>query len=60
MLVTSMHRKSLDPSGKIRNTLGDYPEAVRQAAREEDIPLIDLHALELPACTKALGPNDVG
>ena len=29
VLVTSMNRKNLDADGKIVNTLGDYPEAVR-------------------------------
>ncbi|MEP7002321.1 MAG: rhamnogalacturonan acetylesterase, partial [bacterium] len=30
VLVTSMHRRQFDSSGVIVNTLGDYPEAVRQ------------------------------
>jgi lysophospholipase L1-like esterase len=45
VLVTSMHRLHFDAGGKIVNTLGDYPEAVRQTAREEDAPLIDLNAM---------------
>jgi lysophospholipase L1-like esterase len=32
VLVTSMNRRRFDESGKIVATLGDYPEAVRQAA----------------------------
>jgi lysophospholipase L1-like esterase len=35
VLVTSMHRKSLDAAGKIQNTLGDYPAAVRALAAAE-------------------------
>jgi lysophospholipase L1-like esterase len=45
VLLTSMHRKRLDGAGKIINTLGDYPEAVRQTAHEENVPLIDLNAM---------------
>lgn len=45
VLVTSMHRRSFDTTGHIMNTLGDYPEAVRQTAREENVALIDLNAM---------------
>jgi len=45
VLVTSMHRKSLNAAGKIQNTLGDYPEAVRRVARDQKVALIDLHAM---------------
>jgi lysophospholipase L1-like esterase len=45
VLVTSMQRRSFDSTGKIRETLGDYPEAVRQTAKEENTPLIDLNAM---------------
>ncbi|WP_462250827.1 rhamnogalacturonan acetylesterase [Ferruginibacter sp.] len=45
VLVTSMHRRSFDSAGHINNTLGDYPEAVRQTAQEENVALIDLNAI---------------
>lgn len=45
VLVTSMHRRSFDSTGHIINTLGDYPEAVRQAAKETNTALIDLNAM---------------
>jgi lysophospholipase L1-like esterase len=45
VLVTSMQRRSFDSVGKITETLGDYPEAVRQTAKEEHTPLIDLNAM---------------
>lgn len=45
VLVTSMHRRSFDSSGALVNTLGDYPEAMRQVAAEEGVPLIDLNAM---------------
>lgn len=45
VLVTSMHRRNFDDQGKIVNTLGDYPEAVRQTGQEEKVPVIDLNAM---------------
>jgi len=55
VLITSMHRLTFNAEGKITNSLGDYPEAVRQAAKEEDIALIDLNAMSKPFY-EALGP----
>lgn len=45
VLLTPMHRRTFDAEGKITNSHGDYPEAVRQVAREEVVALIDLTAL---------------
>jgi len=45
VLVTSMHRRNFDSSGHIINTLADYPEAMRQTAKEENVALIDLNAM---------------
>lgn len=45
VLITPMHRRTFDADGKITNSHGDYPEAVRQAAKEENAPLIDLTAM---------------
>src|SRR5258706_1299262 len=45
VLVTSMHRRNFDSSGQIVNTLSDYPEAMRQTAKEEKVELIDLNAM---------------
>lgn len=46
VLVTSMQRRAFDSStGKIRETLGDYPEATRQTAKEENVALIDLNSM---------------
>ncbi len=55
VLVTSMHRRNFDDQGRIKNTLGDYPEAMRQVAREENVLLIDLHAMSAKLY-EALGP----
>jgi hypothetical protein len=41
---------------KIRNTLGEFPESVRQTAREENVPLIDLPKMSI-ASYEALGPE---
>jgi len=45
VLVTSMNRRSFDSAGHIINTLLEYPEAVRQTAREENVTLVDLNAM---------------
>lgn len=45
VLVTSMHRRSFDTAGHIINTLLEYPEAVRQTAKEENVAIIDLNAM---------------
>ncbi|MGA7159317.1 MAG: rhamnogalacturonan acetylesterase [Acidobacteriaceae bacterium] len=45
ILVTPMNRRDFDASGKIVQTLGDYPEAMREVAGEEHVALIDLNAL---------------
>ena len=42
VLITPMHRRRFDDAGKVTNTFGDYPEAVRQAAKEQNVSLIDL------------------
>lgn len=56
ILVTSMHRRNFDANGKIVNTLGDFPEAVRQTAKEENVPLIDLHSMSA-LFYEAMGPE---
>jgi lysophospholipase L1-like esterase len=56
VLITSMHRRNFDARGKIVNTHGDYPEAVRAVANEEHVALIDLHQMSA-AFYEALGPD---
>lgn len=56
VLVTSMHRRNFDSSGHIINTLGDYPEAMRQTAAEEKAALIDLNAMS-KTLYEAWGPG---
>lgn len=56
VLVTSMQRRTFDAAGKIRNTHGDYPQAVREVAAEEKTALIDLDRMSV-AFYEALGPD---
>ncbi|WP_449398421.1 rhamnogalacturonan acetylesterase [Chryseobacterium wanjuense] len=45
VLVTSMNRRVFDENNKIVNTLDDFPDAVREIAKQEKVDLIDLNAL---------------
>ena len=45
ILVTSMNRRSFDETGHIKQTLGEYPQAMRDVAAEEKVALIDLNAM---------------
>lgn len=45
VFVTSMNRRAFDENGKIINTLEDYPDAVKAVGKENNIPVIDLHAM---------------
>lgn len=45
VLITPMHRRTFDADGKITNSHGDYPDAVRLAAKEENVALIDLNRM---------------
>ncbi len=56
VLVTAMNRNTFDASGHITNSLGDYPEAVRQLATEQKVALIDLNAMS-KTLFEALGPQ---
>ncbi len=52
VLVTSMERMA----GVEQDTLGDYPLAVREVAKEDGVALIDLHAMSR-SLYRALGPD---
>lgn len=45
VLVTSTNRRKFDENGKIMNTLEEFPEAMRQLAKEDNVPLIDLNTM---------------
>lgn len=45
VFVTPTQRRSFDENGMIKDTHEDYPDAMRKLAAEENIPLLDLHAM---------------
>ena len=56
VIVTPTSRRSFDSTGKLENTLGDYPDAARKLAAEMNIPLIDLNAMT-KKLFEAMGPD---
>ena len=51
-----MQRRIFDAENRIKNTHGDYPQAVRDVAREEGVSLIDLERMSVEFY-EALGPE---
>lgn len=47
VLITPTARRFFDENGKITNTHGDYPDAMRKLAERENIPLIDLNKMTM-------------
>jgi len=66
VLITPVQRRTFDVNLKITNSHGDYPEAVRQVAKEESVPLIDLNVMSktlyeawgAEPSKRAFAPND--
>lgn len=66
VLITPVQRRTFDEEQRITNSHGDYPEAVRQVAKEESVPLIDLNVMSktlyevwgAEASKRAFAPND--
>lgn len=56
VLVTSMNRRVFDENNEIVNTLEDFPDAMREIAKAENIYLIDLNALS-KTLFEAMGPE---
>jgi lysophospholipase L1-like esterase len=58
ILVTSLTRRNFDSArpGKIKSTLTPYVEAVKNVAREKNVPLVDLHACSIALCEE-FGPE---
>lgn len=56
ILVTSMNRRDFTADGKIVPTLGGYPQAMRDVARDQHVPLIDLNAMSR-TLFEAMGPQ---
>jgi lysophospholipase L1-like esterase len=59
VLITSMNRRTFDANGRITNSLGDFPAAVRKVAEEQHVALIDLNAMS-KTLYEALGPEASG
>ncbi|CAH0246468.1 rhamnogalacturonan acetylesterase [Chryseobacterium sp. Bi04] len=57
VLITSMNRRVFDENNKIVNTLDDFPDAMREIAKEENIFLIDLNVMS-KALFEAMGPGN--
>lgn len=57
VLVTSMNRRVFDENNKIVNTLDDFPDAMREIAKEENVNLIDLNAMS-KTLFEAMGPEN--
>jgi lysophospholipase L1-like esterase len=57
VLVTSTQRRKFDAAGHIENTLLQYPEAMREVAKEEGTDLIDLSAMS-KTLYEALGEKE--
>lgn len=45
VLVTSMHRRRFADRGKIQNSLENFPDAMREVAKEQNVALIDLNIM---------------
>ncbi|MCA5893719.1 rhamnogalacturonan acetylesterase [Isoptericola sp. NEAU-Y5] len=57
VLVTPVERRSFDEAGTALPTHGEYPDAVRAVAADEDVPLLDLQGDSL-ALWHGLGPEE--
>jgi len=66
VLITPVQRRTFGNDGKITNSHGEYPDAVRQLAKELNVALIDLNAMSKPlyeawgdeTSKRAFAPND--
>jgi len=66
VLITPVQRRTFGLDQRITNSHGDYPEAVRQVAKEEKVALIDLNVMSktlyeawgTEPTKRAFAPND--
>jgi lysophospholipase L1-like esterase len=56
VLVTPMNRRTFDDTGKITNSFGPYPDAVREVAAQQKVALIDLNAMS-KTLFETIGPE---
>lgn len=59
VLITPMNRRTFDANGKVTKSLGDFPQAVRNVAKEDNVALIDLNAMS-KILYEAFGPEGSG
>lgn len=57
VLATSVERRSFDAAGRAVTSHGEYPAAMRELARREGVPLVDVQASTL-ALWQELGPDE--
>lgn len=57
VLVTSVSRRLFNKQGVLQQSLGKYPQVMREVAKETDTPLIDANKLTMDWLTKA-GPQN--
>ena len=57
VLVSPTHRRNFDADGRVIETHADYPEAMEEVARRENVPFIDLHRLSA-VFYEAMGPEE--
>src|SRR5258708_9466999 len=56
VLITPMNRRTFDDAGKITNSFGAYPDAVREVAAQQKVALIDLNAMS-KTLFESMGPE---
>ncbi|MCA9188739.1 MAG: rhamnogalacturonan acetylesterase [Pirellulaceae bacterium] len=56
ILATPVERRKFDDNGKVLPTHGDYPQAVRDLAKQLDVPLLDMTRRSRELLTR-LGPD---
>jgi len=56
VLITPVNRRAFNADGALLDTHGEYPGVVREVARGEGVPLIDLHASS-KTLFEGLGPE---
>lgn len=56
ILATPIARRKFDSQGKLLQTHGDYPKAMRQVAREQKVPLLEMNVCSAELLTQ-MGPE---
>jgi len=56
VLATPVARRKFDDDGRLVDTHGDYPNAVRQVAQERHVPLVEMNTRSIELLTR-MGPE---